>query len=809
MAITISGENNSDKILASDGVIDQISGFNIVGVVTATSFTGDLTGDVTGNLVGNVTGNINNSTLLLQTGGSERFRITGNNELGIAGANYGTSGQVLTSGGSGSAVTWATPAVTAFTNGSNNRVVTATSGSGLNGESTLTYNGNGTLNVLGASGNTQLALFRTDANTTGTTGTIGFYASDNHAVAGLYALGDGNNEGAHLVFKTTSAASGTSIYSDVEERLRITSDGSLIIGHTAAPFGDGDPLQLVSTSSGEGLIISNYSASDYGNQIAFLKSRSASVGNTILQSGDRIGDLNFYGNDGSGRSLGAQIQVRVSDTPSNNNTPSTIYFNTGLNQSMSTKLMVTPTDVEIRGSAKLILPSSSSGDYVRLYAGSGTGKWDIYGNGAYLRFSDNDSAGSVRIDTRLGTGTAASYAQLVSYVSATGAIPTTGLIQTNNDNHALQLWNGSNSATYCGLMLETRTSGASGWLIANEWKSTYAGDLVFRGRSGGTSSSERLRIDSSGKLGVGDFSSTSISQALHVRGSQPEIYLEHTGGYDMTLTTNDGAGQNGITVNGGYLSLAYNNKNIVMCRTGGNVGINQSSPDQALHITGNQTAIIRLENANAMGQDYIVGAVEFEKQDASGAGAGLCGGMRCHSDDSYGARTYLAFSTRGNSTGSPATDTERFRITAQGGVTFNGDTAYANALNDYEEGTWTPAIQFDVGGSGIVYGTRYGRYRKIGNMVHLTYYMQISSGVSSSDYFARLSLPFNGFGGAVGHQDARIRQWNTGVSDWFVSLGGSAPVFFMSNGNGSGANYARGDDINGYKLSGQYTLYVS
>ncbi len=60
MAITISGENNNDKILAQDGVIDQISGLNIVGVLTATSFSGDLTGNITGN----VTGNINNSTLL-------------------------------------------------------------------------------------------------------------------------------------------------------------------------------------------------------------------------------------------------------------------------------------------------------------------------------------------------------------------------------------------------------------------------------------------------------------------------------------------------------------------------------------------------------------------------------------------------------------------------------------------------------------------------------------------------------------------------------------------------------------------------
>jgi hypothetical protein len=35
---------------------------------------------------------------------------------------------------------------------------------------------------------------------------------------------------------------------------------------------------------------------------------------------------------------------------------------------------------------------------------------------------------------------------------------------------------------------------------------------------------------------------------------------------------------------------------------------------------------------------------------------------------------------------------ERMRILSGGGITFNGDTATANALDDYEEGTWTPAI---------------------------------------------------------------------------------------------------------------------
>ena len=46
-------------------------------------------------------------TVAFETGGSERFRFGSSGQLGIGGATYGTSGQVLTSGGSGAAPTWA------------------------------------------------------------------------------------------------------------------------------------------------------------------------------------------------------------------------------------------------------------------------------------------------------------------------------------------------------------------------------------------------------------------------------------------------------------------------------------------------------------------------------------------------------------------------------------------------------------------------------------------------------------------------------------------------------------------------------
>jgi hypothetical protein len=68
--------------------------------------------------------------------------ITSGGALGFAGANYGSSGQVLTSQGSSSAPTWTTISGTTINNNADNRLIT---GSGtantLNGESGLTFNG--------------------------------------------------------------------------------------------------------------------------------------------------------------------------------------------------------------------------------------------------------------------------------------------------------------------------------------------------------------------------------------------------------------------------------------------------------------------------------------------------------------------------------------------------------------------------------------------------------------------------------------------------------------------------------------------
>ena len=75
---------------------------------------GILFGDHAGQNAGNFDAYINYShqyqhMQFLVGSGTERLRINSNGAFGLGGANYGTSGQVLTSQGSGSAVQWATP----------------------------------------------------------------------------------------------------------------------------------------------------------------------------------------------------------------------------------------------------------------------------------------------------------------------------------------------------------------------------------------------------------------------------------------------------------------------------------------------------------------------------------------------------------------------------------------------------------------------------------------------------------------------------------------------------------------------------
>ena len=105
------------------------------------------------------------------------------------------------------------------------------------------------------------------------------------------------------------------------------------------------------------------------------------------------------------------------------------------------------------------------------------------------------------------------------------------------------------------------------------------------------------------------------------------------------------------------------------------------------------------------------------------------------------------------------------------GLTFNGDTAAANALDDYEVGAWTPSGT-NVAGSSV------GLYTKIGNMCFIQGWLIASGGSTGSDISG---LPFasgNGSSNAVG--GGTVLYSNDTITGLYVN-GGGATTFHLFN----------------------------
>jgi hypothetical protein len=95
--------------------------------------------------------------------------------------------------------------------------------------------------------------------------------------------------------------------------------------------------------------------------------------------------------------------------------------------------------------------------------------------------------------------------------------------------------------------------------------------------------------------------------------------------------------------------------------------------------------------------------------------------------------------------------TERMRITSDGyarlstssgGIQFNGDTAAANALDDYEEGTWTMGISFGGASVGVTTSSNTGTYTKIGRKVTVNGIIVLTNKGTSTGVARVTGLPF-------------------------------------------------------------------
>ena len=113
------------------------------------------------------------------------------------------------------------------------------------------------------------------------------------------------------------------------------------------------------------------------------------------------------------------------------------------------------------------------------------------------------------------------------------------------------------------------------------------------------------------------------------------------------------------------------------------------------------------------------------------------------------------------------------------GVTGNGSgTMTSELFNDYEEGTWTPTTPSGGGGWNSVSSAM---YRKVGNIVFLTFYGTLASQTSNN------ALKIGGFPYAAAGSShysylyGRVDGYSSSDAVWQVTTGSSDATFFFNN----------------------------
>ena len=117
-------------------------------------------------------------------------------------------------------------------------------------------------------------------------------------------------------------------------------------------------------------------------------------------------------------------------------------------------------------------------------------------------------------------------------------------------------------------------------------------------------------------------------------------------------------------------------------------------------------------------------------------------------------------------------------IRAQG-LRFGSDTAAANTLDDYEEGTFTPALSYRSVSAAPTMTSQTGQYTKIGNCVFFHLRINLSNNGSGSGNLTVTGLPFNVHSSTIGNQQVV----GTPIVD--MDLGGDRELFVQFEGSGN------------------------
>ena len=242
----------------------------------------------------------------------------------------------------------------------------------------------------------------------------------------------------------------------------------------------------------------------------------------------------------------------------------------------------------------------------------------------------------------------------------------------------------------------------------------------------------------------------------------------------------------------------------------GNVGIGISAPTTKLEVvidnavTNDSTNALNITHTSSgtTANGFGVG-LGFRLENSTYGVINEVGSIEVVETDQVNLNDAMVFYTKSNNV-----LTEKVRIIPSGGITFNGDTAAANALDDYEEGTFTCAVNVGSGSVTVDTTVNQGRYTKIGNVVSAQGRMKLTA-VSSPSGNWSIDLPFtvasynaNGANEGVGSCVASNIDFGTNTMISAMPDRGSALCFFIACGDNSASI-----QLNGTHLSATSDLY--